>query len=240
MPDNLESALKTLLKIVVREVAADLREELQAPAPIQAPSLTPSDEDFLLTPRETAKRLAISERHLFQLTRDGELPCVRVGKCVRYNVETIRKWIRDAESKGSPERTAKDAPTQTPSKPPALTSPRRSSKRSKVQKRRGPVVETDVAPARRSPVVRRPNSNTRPPAGQSEERVSPLTALLGELGIDGHNLPPITNGELMRIAEVDIVAMHGWEYLGKALPEEALRRLRNHFRRLVTESSDGK
>lgn len=40
---------------------------------------------------------------------------------------------------------------------------------------------------------------------------------------------PVTNGELKRIAEVDIPAMHGWLYLGRELPEAALEKLRRHF-----------
>ena len=32
-----------------------------------------------LRPSEAAKALSISPRHLWQLTKDGEIPCVRVG-----------------------------------------------------------------------------------------------------------------------------------------------------------------
>src|SRR5581483_5099992 len=32
-----------------------------------------------LRPREAAKALGISARHLWQLTKDGHIPCVRVG-----------------------------------------------------------------------------------------------------------------------------------------------------------------
>lgn len=108
MADDLESALKQLLKNVVREVADDLVEELKASPRLQASQATPAAEAFRLTPRETAKRLAISERHLFQLTRSGQLPCVRVGKCVRYNVETIQKWVRETESTEQPTRTERE------------------------------------------------------------------------------------------------------------------------------------
>jgi hypothetical protein len=74
---------------------------------------------------------------------------------------------------------------------------------------------------------------------KSEERISPLSVLLSELGIDRSSLSPITNGDLMRIAEVDISTMHGWQYLNRPLPEEAMNRLKNHFRRLVTERAVG-
>jgi excisionase family DNA binding protein len=103
MSEDLESALRQLLKNVVQEVAADLLEEWKASARHHLPQSTPSDVGFLLTPRETAKRLAISERHLHRLTQSGHLPCVRVGKCVRYNVETIQNWVRETESSEPPD-----------------------------------------------------------------------------------------------------------------------------------------
>jgi hypothetical protein len=37
--------------------------------------------------------------------------------------------------------------------------------------------------------------------------------------------PRLTNGELMRIAGVDIAAMHGWIYLNRDLPAPAIDRL---------------
>jgi excisionase family DNA binding protein len=46
-----------------------------------------------LRPRETAKALSISERHLWQLTKDGHLPCVRVGSGRRKTVLLSRGRI---------------------------------------------------------------------------------------------------------------------------------------------------
>jgi hypothetical protein len=56
---------------------------------------------------------------------------------------------------------------------------------------------------------------------------------LDELGIDRSKLPPITNGDLMRFAEVDIATMHGWLYLSQPLPKVAMNRLREYFRSLL-------
>jgi excisionase family DNA binding protein len=39
-----------------------------------------------LRPRDAAKALAISPRHLWQLTKDGHIPCVRVGTGKRKTV----------------------------------------------------------------------------------------------------------------------------------------------------------
>ena len=90
-------------------------------------------------------------------------------------------------------------------------------------------------PERGAPKLPQPVLKGRPQTIQSEERISPLFILLSELGIDRSGLPPITNGELMRIAEVDSASMHGWLYLNRPLPEEAMCRLRNHFRSLLKE-----
>ena len=50
-----------------------------------------------LRPREAAKALGISARHLWQLTRDGHIPCVRVGsgkrRTVLYPVAALQEWL---------------------------------------------------------------------------------------------------------------------------------------------------
>lgn len=50
-----------------------------------------------LRPREAAKALGISQRHLWQLTKDGHIPCVRVGsgtrKTVLYPLADLQAWL---------------------------------------------------------------------------------------------------------------------------------------------------
>ena len=58
-----------------------------------------------LRPREAAKALDISPRLLWQLTKDGHIPCVRVGsgtrKTVLYPVADLQAWLtRQAQAKG--------------------------------------------------------------------------------------------------------------------------------------------
>jgi predicted site-specific integrase-resolvase len=59
-----------------------------------------------LRPRDAAKALGISPRLLWQLTKDGVVPCVRVGdgkrKAVLYPVADLRAWLSRAaaEPKG--------------------------------------------------------------------------------------------------------------------------------------------
>ena len=52
---------------------------------------------LLIRPREAARILAISERTLHDLTKTGNLTCVRVGGAKRYSVAVLRAWV-DAKS----------------------------------------------------------------------------------------------------------------------------------------------
>jgi len=54
-------------------------------------------EPLLLTARQTARMLAISERSLYSLTKAGNLPAVRIGRSVRYDPDDIRAWIDAAK-----------------------------------------------------------------------------------------------------------------------------------------------
>ena len=54
---------------------------------------------LLARPAEAAEMLAICERSLWSLTKRGEIPCVRMGRSVRYDLADLRKWI-DLQKKG--------------------------------------------------------------------------------------------------------------------------------------------
>jgi excisionase family DNA binding protein len=74
--------------------------ERSAGATIMVP--TDLSSPLALRPREAAKALGISARHLWQLTKDGLIPCVRVGsgtrKTVLYPVADLQTWLtRQAE-----------------------------------------------------------------------------------------------------------------------------------------------
>lgn len=61
-------------------------ESLVSSAPVPTPTL-------LVTPREAAKALSICEKTLWSLTKCGELPAVRIGRSVRYDVADLRAFI---------------------------------------------------------------------------------------------------------------------------------------------------
>jgi len=55
---------------------------------------------LLLRPRDAANVLAISPRKLLTLTACGVVPCVRIGRAVRYDPADLRGYI--ASLKGGP------------------------------------------------------------------------------------------------------------------------------------------
>jgi hypothetical protein len=56
--------------------------------------MTPQNpEKLALLPREAARELGISERSLWSQTAPrGPIPCVRIGRSVRYSVEVLKRF----------------------------------------------------------------------------------------------------------------------------------------------------
>lgn len=50
-------------------------------------------EEELFTREETAELLGVNASTLWRWTKDGTLPCVHVGRSVRYKRSTIRKYM---------------------------------------------------------------------------------------------------------------------------------------------------
>ena len=59
-----------------------------------------SDAPRLLSARDTARALAVCEKTLWALTRDGKLPAVHIGRAVRYDVADVRALIESAKGGG--------------------------------------------------------------------------------------------------------------------------------------------
>ena len=53
---------------------------------------------LLLKPNEAAAALRISPRLLWSKTKLGEIPCLHIGKAVRYSPAALQEWI--AKRKG--------------------------------------------------------------------------------------------------------------------------------------------
>lgn len=55
-------------------------------------------EKLLLTARETAAALSISERSLWSLTNQGAIKCVRINRSVRYARTELERFIAESQS----------------------------------------------------------------------------------------------------------------------------------------------
>ena len=51
----------------------------------------------LLRPKDAAKLLAISERHLWGLMKEGQIPVVRLGRTTRYHLADIEAFIESSK-----------------------------------------------------------------------------------------------------------------------------------------------
>jgi excisionase family DNA binding protein len=56
---------------------------------------------LLLKPAQAAEVLAISARKLWSLTASGEIPHVRIGRCVRYNLADLRLYAEARTTGGT-------------------------------------------------------------------------------------------------------------------------------------------
>jgi predicted DNA-binding transcriptional regulator AlpA len=59
----------------------------------QPMSAQAGNTQLLLRPADAAKALAISESKLWSMTAGRQIPCVRIGKSVRYCPASLRAWI---------------------------------------------------------------------------------------------------------------------------------------------------
>lgn len=53
----------------------------------------PGAKHFLLTAKEAAELLRISQRKLWSLTASGTIPFLRIGRAIRYDAADLRRWI---------------------------------------------------------------------------------------------------------------------------------------------------
>jgi len=55
----------------------------------------PAVPRLALRPRDAAVALGIGERTLWQMTKDGDVPHVRIGKLVVYPVYLLQRWLEE-------------------------------------------------------------------------------------------------------------------------------------------------
>lgn len=58
-------------------------------------------EALLLSSRDAARLLAVSERTLYTLTQQGRIPCVRIGqRCIRYDRRDLEAFVAACKGGG--------------------------------------------------------------------------------------------------------------------------------------------
>jgi excisionase family DNA binding protein len=79
-----------------RSLALLLREMLSpTPSPVE-----PLTDPSLLTPREAAKVLKLSESTLWRLAKKGDIQYLKIGQLVRYSPRSLARWIEENLSTG--------------------------------------------------------------------------------------------------------------------------------------------
>jgi excisionase family DNA binding protein len=63
---------------------------------LYGPSAVPA---ISLRPRQAAQALSISLSTLERLTKSGEIPATKIGRCNLYAVDSLKAWL-DLRSKG--------------------------------------------------------------------------------------------------------------------------------------------
>jgi excisionase family DNA binding protein len=58
----------------------------------------PIGDKILFTESEAAELLSISKRTLWDLSKDGRIPCVRIGVLKRYRRASLEAWAEREES----------------------------------------------------------------------------------------------------------------------------------------------
>jgi excisionase family DNA binding protein len=68
---------------------------------------------ILVDAREAARLLAISERTLWDLTFQREIPSLKIGRCVRYRVADLHGWAEKKTRSTGPSATDPNADEQS-------------------------------------------------------------------------------------------------------------------------------
>jgi hypothetical protein len=229
MFSGLEQSLRTMLKSVLIEVVKEVTASSPQPQQIELASL--KSPPVLWRPSEAAKALAISERHLWALTRAEQIPCVRISRLVRYDPVALRDWVRFASSsRFSVQRNVGSAEEKSTSGTPRdhrKMGTRSSSKQgdSKTIVRRKSVARSP----RRQPNRGDLDSDSTQGAGLNRPPRDVRALFAERLGVSPEQLPRLTNGQLMQIADVDTATLHGWIHLGRDMPEAAIQRLQSFY-----------
>lgn len=58
-------------------------------------------DKILLKPSEVTQVLGIGRSLVYELIARGDIPSVRIGRCIRVPHESLQKWIKEKETSQS-------------------------------------------------------------------------------------------------------------------------------------------
>ena len=58
--------------------------------------------DRLFTAAELAERLAVPKTWILESARSGAMPCVRLGRYVRFDLGDVEAWLQECKRPGRP------------------------------------------------------------------------------------------------------------------------------------------
>jgi excisionase family DNA binding protein len=60
------------------------------------------DAGRILTPSEVAELLRVPESWVYRAAREGRLPCIRLGRYVRFGEHELERWLDERRGVGRP------------------------------------------------------------------------------------------------------------------------------------------
>lgn len=76
-----------------------------------------SDLPELMDAKELAEALGLGRWRIYELARRGQIPCLRVGGSIRFDVEKVEAWLRAGGTPSMPEPGSVDGRKQEREKP---------------------------------------------------------------------------------------------------------------------------
>jgi hypothetical protein len=226
LDESLRSFLKSILVEVAQQVLPIALSHQQRQSSSTENSTSRESDRLLWRPREAAKALAISERHLWALSNAGKIPYVRLNRLVRYDPVVLREMLRNPDFNHIDIRDPVE-----PYKKGEPKEPRRSRPRiSKLAKLNSGNMRKNAAADEPQGQARKAYRNSPQEQQDSESKMLDVRGYFAErLGVVRDKLPVITMGKIRDITGLDIVALHGWIYKGQELPQQAIDQLKAFF-----------
>lgn len=81
-----------------RGAAAAARRAAGAATPTAGATEAQASPSALLTVADVARRWRVREQHVYGLVREGGVPCVRIGRYLRFRLQSIERWEREQEA----------------------------------------------------------------------------------------------------------------------------------------------